>query len=63
MKSVNVDGTAISSKTCGRILDVLANRDDSLELVRVQAARQEKTKDLLAFSVSDDVTPTSLRLI
>jgi len=42
LKKVNMDGTAISSKTSAKIMDVLADRDDTLKLAKVQAARQKK---------------------
>jgi len=62
LKKVNISGTAISDKTSDKIQECLDDRDDTKKLEKIQAARQQKIKELLAFSASDDVSPSSERL-
>ena len=62
LKKVNITGTTISDKTSDKIQECLDDRDDTKKLEKIQAARQQKIKELLAFSASDDVSPSSERL-
>ncbi|KAL7532815.1 hypothetical protein ACHAXR_004863 [Thalassiosira sp. AJA248-18] len=62
IKKVDIEGTAISSKTSGKMRDILDDRDDVKKLEKIQASRQSKIKDLLAFSASDQISPSSQRL-
>eukprot|EP00571_Detonula_confervacea_P005338 CAMPEP_0172313224 /NCGR_PEP_ID=MMETSP1058-20130122/19725_1 /TAXON_ID=83371 /ORGANISM="Detonula confervacea, Strain CCMP 353" /LENGTH=775 /DNA_ID=CAMNT_0013026841 /DNA_START=248 /DNA_END=2572 /DNA_ORIENTATION=+ len=62
LKQVNIEGTNISSKISGKIQSLLDLRDDTKKLEKLQASRQMKIKALLAFSASDEVSPSSARL-
>lgn len=62
LKKVAIDGTSISRRYLKKIQNVLDDRDETKRLEKVQAARQKKIKELLAFSASDDVSPSSQRL-
>jgi len=62
LKKLNIIGTTISDKTSDKVQECLDDRDDIKKLEKIQAARQQKIKELLAFSASDDVSPSSERL-
>ena len=62
LKKVNLSETTISSATVAKVQEILDDRDDTKKLEKIQAARQQKIRELLAFSASDDVNPTSERL-
>ena len=62
IKVVNIEGTMISPKVSRKIQDIIDDRDDVKRLEKAQEARKKKISQLLAFSASDEVTPTSNRL-
>ena len=62
LKKINLANTTISDKTMDKIQGILDDRDDTKKLEKIQAARQKKIQELLAFSASDDVSPSSQRL-
>ena len=62
LKKINLVNTTISDKTMDKIQGILDDRDDTKKLEKIQAARQKKIQELLAFSASDDVSPSSQRL-
>eukprot|EP01083_Nonionella_stella_P235760 828687_1 len=61
LKIVRLLGTKISSKTQGKIQDLLDERDETKQMEKLQAERQKKIKDLLAFSASDEASVASRR--
>ncbi len=55
VKKINMEGTNISTETAHKIQTILGERDDAVKLLKLQEARQEKIKALLAFSASSVV--------
>ena len=62
MKKLIVNGTSISSEVSGKIQDILDDRDETKTLEKLQAARQLKIEELLAFSASEALSRSSDRL-
>ncbi|KAL7554852.1 hypothetical protein ACHAWF_018899 [Thalassiosira exigua] len=62
IKTVNIDGTALSSKIAGKIAAILDERDDVKKMEKLQRERENKIKELLAFSASDAINPGSARI-
>jgi hypothetical protein len=62
MKQLMVDGTNISFEVSVKIQGILDDRDETKILEKMQAVRQQKIEELLAFSASDALSKSSERL-
>lgn len=62
LKTVVISGTSIAPKTAEALQSILDDRDEVKVYEKMQAARQNKIQQLLAFSASDEVSPSSARL-
>lgn len=62
MKKLIVNGTSIYSEVSGKIQEILDDRDETKSLEKLQAARQLKIEELLAFSASEALSRSSDRL-